>query len=571
MADQKIELEIVMDDGSIKRAFGTIKKEADETGSIFANAFKIGSVTDLASAINLANGALNTFKKTADALVNEVISGERIDAITKRFELLAQSSGMSAEALSAGIEKAVAGTIDMEDALQSTSSSLINLQTGLNEIPALFEIARKSALLFGGDALSNFERLQQAILSGNTRSLRELGLFINSTATIDNYEKALGAASGGLTEAGRQQALLNEILKVGNERFQNVNASITPVDESIKKLGVSYKEVGDTIAIATNNAFGSLFNQILTNAARNLDVLNIKLGEFLLGKTPTAAENVKLLNDQLKELEKSLLMSQVRGDVDRAAQIMSEIDALNQKKQIEQELLFQQQTKNAVDLQAKQTNQEKLVQTYQITDAMREQWSVMDAYTAELKKQADQIALTSQQIGGIVKAGIVNVISQSMQTLIGNLIKGKAAFQDFGKMVLGLMGQMAIQIGTVLLSTGIGMLSLKFLDPTGAIAAGLGLIALGSILSSLGEGGGPSGMNEGVTANGGGVAFTGNQQLPADQGLTSFQAAERQPPNTVVNFTVQGDILDSDSTQQRIVSLLNDAIDTKGAVVRGLA
>lgn len=568
MADQKIELEIVMDDGSIKRAFGTIKKEADETGSIFANAFKIGSVTDLASAINLANGALNTFKKTADALVNEVISGERIDAITKRFELLAQSSGMSAEALSAGIEKAVAGTIDMEDALQSTSSSLINLQTGLSQIPALFEIARKSALLFGGDALSNFERLQQAILSGNTRSLRELGLFINSTATIDNYEKALGAASGGLTEAGRQQALLNEILKVGNERFQNVNASITPVDESIKKLGVSYKEVGDTIAIATNNAFGSLFNQILTNAARNLDVLNIKLGEFLLGKTPTAAENVKLLNDQLLELEKTLLMSQVKGDVDRAAQIMSEIDALKQKKQIEQELLFQQQTKNAVDLQSRQTNQEALVQTYQVTEAMKEQMAVMEEYQKSVKAALEKTELQAKQLGSTVKAALVNAIVSSVQNMVLAIMKGGNVLSALGKTILSVFGDLAVQTGTILIGIGIGLDSLKALNGLAAVAAGIGLVAIGTVLKAL-SGGGAG--NEGVTANGGGVAFTGNQQLPADQGLTSFQAAERQPPNTVVNFTVQGDILDSDSTQQRIVSLLNDAIDTKGAVVRGLA
>lgn len=568
MADQKIELEIVMDDGSIKRAFGTIKKEADETGSIFANAFKIGSVTDLASAINLANGALNTFKKTADALVNEVISGERIDAITKRFELLAQSSGMSAEALSAGIEKAVAGTIDMEDALQSTSSSLINLQTGLSQIPALFEIARKSALLFGGDALSNFERLQQAILSGNTRSLRELGLFINSTATIDNYEKALGAASGGLTEAGRQQALLNEILKVGNERFQNVNASITPVDESIKKLGVSYKEVGDTIAIATNNAFGSLFNQILTNAARNLDVLNIKLGEFLLGKTPTAAENVKLLNDQLLELEKTLLMSQVKGDVDRAAQIMSEIDALKQKKQIEQELLFQQQTKNAVDLQSRQTNQEALIQTYQVTEAMKEQMAVMEEYQKSVKAALEKTELQAKQLGSTVKAALVNAIVSSVQNMVLAIMKGGNVLSALGKTILSVFGDLAVQTGTILIGIGIGLDSLKALNGLAAVAAGIGLVAIGTVLKAL-SGGGAG--NEGVTANGGGVAFTGNQQLPADQGLTSFQAAERQPPNTVVNFTVQGDILDSDSTQQRIVSLLNDAIDTKGAVVRGLA
>lgn len=568
MADQRIELEIVMDDGSIKRAFGTIKKEADETSSIFANAFKINSITDLTSAINLAQRALNTFKNTADALINEVISGEKIDAITQRFQLLAQASGVGADALSAGIAKAVDGTVDMEAALQATSSSLINLQTGLTQIPELFELARKSSLLFGGDTLANFERLQQAILSGNTRSLRELGLFINSTATIDNYEKALGAAAGGLTEAGRQQAILNEILKVGNDRFQSVNASITPVEEAVKKLGVSYGEVGDTIAQATNNAFGNYFNQLLSNAARSLDVLNIKLGELLLGKTPTAAENVKLLNDQMRELEKSLLMSQVRGDVDRAAQIMAEIDALKQKQIIEQSIINQQATKNAQDLQEQQSNNTKLIQTYQITDAMRQQFQVIDDYQKKIKQALELSEQQAKQLGATVKAALTNAIAQSVQSMVMAIMKGGNVLSAMGSTILGVFGDLAIQTGTILIGIGIGIESLKTLSGFAAIAAGIGLVAIGSVLKALSGG---SGANEGVTANGGGVAFTGNQQLPGEQGLTSFQAAERQAPNTVVNFTVQGDILDSDSTQQRIVSLLNDAIDTKGAVVRGLA
>jgi hypothetical protein len=566
MADQKIELEIVMDDGSIKRAFGSIKKEAEETGSAFSNSFKVGSITDLVSAINLAEKSLSIFKQTAGALFNQVLSGERIDAITKRFEILAQQSGLSADALQSGIAAAVDGTVDLEEALQATSNSLINLQTGLNNIPQLFEIARKSALAFGGDTISNFERIQQAVISGNTRTLRSIGIFIDANEAVKAYSSSIDKSAESLSEAEKQQAILNKVLEVGDKNFKNISTSITPLDEAVRKLDVSYGELGDTVATVANNAFGQIFLDKIKQSTSALDALNIKLGEWLLGKAPTATENVRLLTFQLQELEKSLLMSQVRGDVDRSTQIMAEMEALRQKLAVEKEAVTVQTQKNTADLQASTIATATASGYLQVTDAMRAQFAVMDAYEEQLKK----MQLASQQIAATIKAGLVNSISQSIQTVIGNLVKGKAAFADFGKMILGLMGQLAIQVGTVLLSTGIGMLSLKFLDPTGAIAAGLGLIALGSVLSAIGEGGG--GTNEGVTANGGGVAFTGNQPLPADQqGLTAFEAAERQAPNTVVNFTVQGDILDSDSTQSRIVALLNDAIDTKGAVVRGLA
>lgn len=568
MADQKIELEIVLDDGSIKRAFGSIKKEAEDTGNIFGNAFKINSVTDLASAITLADKALTLFKGTADALLNQVLAGEKIDAINKRFQILAQEAGLSADALQSGISQAVDGTVDMERALEATSSSLINLQAGLNNIPELFEIARRSASVFGGDTIANFERIQQAVLSGNTRSLREIGIFINSASVVENYEKALGATVGGLTEAGRQQAILNEILKVGEDRFKNISTSITPVNEAVKKLDVSYGELGDTVSNVANNVLGTLFTDKLNGARLALDALNVKLGEWLLGKAPTAAENIKLLTYQLQELEKSLLMAQVRGDVDRASQIMAEMDALKQKSLVEQSIINQQATKNAQDLQEQQSNNTKLIQTYQITDAMRQQFQVIDDYQKKLKQTLELSEQQAKQLGATVKAALTNAIAQSVQSMVTAIMKGGNVLSAMGSTILGVFGDLAIQTGTILIGIGIGIESLKTLSGFAAIAAGIGLVAIGGVLKALSGGGG---ANEGVTANGGGVAFTGNQQLPGDQGLTSFQAAERQAPNTVVNFTVQGDILDSDSTQSRIVALLNDAIDTKGAVVRGLA
>jgi hypothetical protein len=64
------------------------------------------------------------------------------------------------------------------------------------------------------------------------------------------------------------------------------------------------------------------------------------------------------------------------------------------------------------------------------------------------------------------------------------------------------------------------------------------------------------------------VAFTGDTQTLIQQ---NQQEDLVRSPGTVVNFQVMGDILDSSDTQNRIVSLLNDAIDSKGAVVRGMA
>ena len=224
MADQKIELEIVLDDGSIKRAFGTIRNEAKDTETSIASAFKIRGFADFVAAIYSVNTALGVVKQTADSLINTVLSGEKLDAINRRFDELAKSQGINAEALRTVIEAAVDGTVSIEQALSATSSSLINLETGLNRIPELFDIAKKSAAVFGGETIANYEAIQQAIISGNTKSLRQLQIFIDGASAIKDYEKSINAIPGGLTEAQRQQAILNEVLKVGADRFKLVNS-----------------------------------------------------------------------------------------------------------------------------------------------------------------------------------------------------------------------------------------------------------------------------------------------------------------------------------------------------------
>ena len=53
MADQKIELEIVLDDGSVKRAFATVRKEAEDTGDSFGNAFRVQGLADFKAGLDL--------------------------------------------------------------------------------------------------------------------------------------------------------------------------------------------------------------------------------------------------------------------------------------------------------------------------------------------------------------------------------------------------------------------------------------------------------------------------------------------------------------------------------------
>ena len=97
---------------------------------------------------------------------------------------------------------------------------------------------------------------------------------------------------------------------------------------------------------------------------------------------------------------------------------------------------------------------------------------------------------------------------------------------------------------------------------TAAIAAGAGLIALGTILKSFA--GGAAGAGAPIGGGGGGVASaTSDTEIAEEQ--------EREEPETRIAVNIQGDVLDSDETGLRIVELLNKELDTSGSIVTGLA
>lgn len=569
MADQKIELEIVLDDGSVKRAFATVRKEAEDTGTSFGNAFRVQGLADFKAGIDLVSIALRETKRIAEALLNDVLAGEKIGAINKRFEILAQQQAINAEALASGVARAVDGTVDMEDALEAAGRALINLQVGTREIPQLFELARKAASAFGGDTVANFERIQQAILTGNTRSLREVGIFINAEQAYKRLADSIGTLPNNLSETGKQQAILNEVLRVGEERLKNISSSITPVEKSLKVLAVSFGEVGDTFAMLANKILGPVLQGAFQQLANGFDLINIRLREFLLGTAPSAAENVRLLNDELTKL--TLLRDQQANLANSEAEVAildTQILQLRAKLDAQTQLATKQAEKNQLDLQGNAINQESLMIQQALTQSQIDGRAALEEYNKMQKKAAQDAQNSANQLNGAIKSALVNAIAQGVQAMAFALVKGENVLSAFGKSILGVFADLAIQTGTILIGIGLGLDSLFKLNGLAAVAAGIGLIAIGGILKALsGAGGGVPSGNTGVTATGGGVAFTGDSQTLIQQNEERDMV---RAPQTVVNFQVMGDILDSSDTQSRIVALLNDAIDTKGAVIRGV-
>lgn len=170
-----------------------------------------------------------------------------------------------------------------------------------------------------------------------------------------------------------------------------------------------------------------------------------------------------------------------------------------------------------------------------------------------------QLKKTATQINATVKNAIVKGISGGIQTLVSAVAQGKNAIQAFGTFLLSALGDLAIQMGEIFLATGIGMLATKQLDPSGAIAAGIGLIALGSIVKAIGGGGGsPTAGAAGTPGNTAQVAEPNTIEAEPNE------IEERGPSNQII---VQGSIVDP----QGILDAVNQISEENGAVFSGVS
>ena len=84
-----------------------------------------------------------------------------------------------------------------------------------------------------------------------------------------------------------------------------------------------------------------------------------------------------------------------------------------------------------------------------------------------------------------IEDAATNVIT-GFGEMIGGLITGEASIQDFASSFIGILGDLAIQLGKIAIQIGVAMLAIRdsFKVPGKAIAAGIALIALGKIIKS---------------------------------------------------------------------------------------
>lgn len=360
---------------SFSDSFGSGIKKAESGFSSFFSTSNVGLI-NLAKGFGLATVAIGAaafaIREAFSAAEDIAKIADETNKINKQFDFLAEKSGDTGGKLRQSFEDVNQGILDTEDILKSASVALTNLSIPTQDIAKNFEAARKTAIALGGDTLQNFEAINTAIASGNTRVLKQIGLFIDANDAVAQYANKIGLASKFLTDAQKEAALFEAIQNKVNSSFANVDVSTKTVSESFQQFGTAAKDLGEAVSIALTKIFGPSVSALLTKFSESLGTLSNEILKRFGSEAEQAAAKQKSFNDRLdEEIEKLNELKAIQS-----AQVGASLSGINSRvaaqdklvlklqQQQEQEDILKMKQQQAIDFQ-KKNSQEQIVLTEQ--------------------------------------------------------------------------------------------------------------------------------------------------------------------------------------------------------------
>uniref|UniRef100_A0A6M3L041 Putative tail tape measure protein n=2 Tax=viral metagenome TaxID=1070528 RepID=A0A6M3L041_9ZZZZ len=286
MADVLSELvvKITTDAKGLKTGLSSAEKDTEESSKRMSESIqKVGIAMAAAGAVITAAFGLM------------VKSAMEVESTRAAFESLAKSNGQAASDILDALQKASAGTITNSDLMLAANRAMVlGVAKNSDQFTSLMEIARDRAKTMGISVTQAFNDIVTGIGRGSPLILDNLGLVINATEANEIYAKTIGKSVSDLSEAEKQQALLNAVLEQGqksldktsqatmtaSEQFQAAKASVTNLTDQI---GTYLLPVTQDILLAIQPLIDNMITWAKENPelAKTLTLIAAALGVFL--------------------------------------------------------------------------------------------------------------------------------------------------------------------------------------------------------------------------------------------------------------------------------------------------
>lgn len=582
--ENQIQIEIVLDDGSVRQGFARIRDEAEKSSSFIGNAFKIRSFTDLFFSVSAVRQAFSQLSGVIKEAVNESIQAEQ--ATLKLTQALATIPGQTQASVDAftDFSQSLADLVGIDNDVINANAALLASLGRLSGVD--LQNATKAALDLSaglGIGLEDAFRKVAIAAQGNTGQFTRLGFEISKTGSdaqkFTQVLQQIESRFGGLAQATAAGTFEGALRRV-SVAFSNVQETIGNAITSSPAI----RELFNFIADGLNKASKAIAEFAGTGGINSLVIQTIRFGQTIVDWLIRPLElfgNITVKVFEGVDLAFKSAINLVASLAGQIADLFQFVGLNNPLIQQVQEIRDATRTvyEDAVAATADTRNLFETPISNQIAASVSELAVRVENAKPSLQsfKAVSKEAFESVQKDAIItvqaiKQVLAGGLSSAFQEVGRRLQAGEGLFDDFGNAIVGIIGDLLITVGNALIVQGLAIeafvSSINSLLPgsgLAAAAAGVGLVVFGSALkASVGKGG--AGGAPAPTGGGGAVALPGGGVELPPTAIEETTAARTPQQGLTVN--INGDVLGDEASGQRLVQLINSAFDASGVSLR---
>jgi len=629
MAEGKVRVELVLDDGSVQQAFINLDKKAKDSGqkgsksllpiskgllgiaaaavaagtaivAAFFSRASINAAVQQEDAVNRLNQALasagrfseeasRSFQEFANEIQRTTKVGDetviQLGAIAQNF---ARTNEEAERLTRAAIELSAATGKDLNSSLQALGQTLTGQAGTLaRQVPEIRELGAEALKAgegidfilsrFSGTAAAQVNTFSGAVQQSKNAfgDLQEqFGFFITQSPVVvalfqelTKLFTSIGDNLGGLRE-GRD--IVGELIILTVKFAEAVNLYLLAPLEILSNVVTAVFRTMLTGVAAVINAFAELGNFIVEEFTRQVTQVLERFASVLPGSLGNAVQGMANVID--------VYQTQLGRAAELSRGVLSEL-AGESADAFRLENLLDVSTTGSMamfleNLRVSLENAAALTQEYtnnQIKPDLEEVGITAMTVGESFRAFADGFNESAKSIAASAEENFKKAGAAMLQ---GIGTAGGQAFAAFGKAIA--TGEDALKSFGDALLAAIGQVAIQLgttfiLQGAAYIFAGLpngpSLIAAGAALAAFG--GVLAGLGGGpATAPAAGSPGGSPLQVEADSGVDLVEDVEDRRPDTQVSVNIQGDVLDSEDTGLRIVDVLNRAFDKQGVQVK---
>lgn len=245
------------------------------------------------------------------AAFDTVFETEQINNINAQFENLAKNAGVAGDVIKDKLVKAADGLAGDTEILKASNIEFLKLGANASKLPEIMELARKTTVAFGGDLISNYSKIADAIARGNARSLQSIGIKLDQSKAEQAYAAKLGITANALSQEEKQRATLEAVLARGEQALAGMNTETLKATQAWQQMKTAISESSETLT----TAIGSVLRPVVIAYTTNLASMAVATKDWLKAHFGSDAEQAASKSQELAEQinQISIRISQAKG------------------------------------------------------------------------------------------------------------------------------------------------------------------------------------------------------------------------------------------------------------------